>query len=161
MLVDQAPDGANPFAVNTGWQIARFAFCSAYLLTFHRRLVLDRRTWISVRHHWRTVLFLLTVVSTFQFVPFFWSTGFVDTADSTIVFESWPAGFILFVSLYTAKGRNLHTKPTTKTYSLTMCGFAGLACVVLSQTGDVGGVSRPPRHGHVRRGGTGHASLLC
>ena len=108
--------------------------CLVFLLTFYRRLLMNKDVISLVWHRLLRWGLLFAVIGNCEYLLFAWSTKFVDISVTTVVYEIWPLFLILLVErLYREEER---FRPISKaTLILLMIAFLGLCLVMVGQIG--------------------------
>ena len=148
LLVHLMAQGVNPFAFNTLYQLINIILSVTFLVatkhhvfksSAHPRLgynVVLREAFASPARS----LLVWIIVGSFNYALFIWSTAFLETAVSAIIFELWPIVLVWRMTTTTlVKGRQLQgwrTHVTKKHWYLSLLAGVGLIVVLSSQQWD-------------------------
>lgn len=142
LVIDKGLNGSNPFLFNSGLAIGKIIGVAVWLAIACPRVLFNSNVMRLIRQRAFSKAMLLGSTSHFTYALFAWSTTYVDTAVSTIVYETWPILYMtLLVRLGTqTDGRSRYNRLSIVDYSLCGLAFLGLAYVTLS-TSSIQGAS--------------------
>ncbi len=132
--------GANavdsPFYFSAFWRLGTGAGCLLILYLFFRQLFCSRdvhRLVINRTFHWMLVFM---VAQGLEYALFAWATDFIDAAAATVLFYTWPIGFVIIMALaYRREGR--YRKNIPSVVSFMALAFLGVAFIVISEGSDL------------------------
>lgn len=113
-----------------------------FLVLRNRRELADMRLLTAVRSKLLDWSIMLGVINCFDWAFLAWSTQFVDTAVSAIVYQMWPVLFVIFIARFdkaSGEGEKYRTL-SVELFILMVFAFLGLAFVVLAPSGSVAGL---------------------
>ena len=133
LVIDKGLNGSNPLLFNAGLAVGKIIGVSVWLAIACPRVIFNSDVLYLIRKRTFSKAMVLGSTSHFTYALFAWSTTYVDTAVSTIVYETWP---ILYMTLLIrlgsqTDGESRYRRLSVVDYSLCGLAFLGLAYVTL------------------------------
>ena len=126
--------GDEPFLFSVGWRVGVTAGYLAFLVTWYRRLVTDRRIMGIVLRRVVSWSIVWVAVSNFEIVLYAVSTRFIDISVAAVLFELGPVVEIIFMDrILRTTGVYRALRPSTLVM-IAFC-FVGVAFLVAGQHG--------------------------
>lgn len=172
LIIDQALGDHSPFLFNAGIALGNVIGLTVFLLLFYRRLILDRSTITTILHRslsWGSIWrrppnisseqtyelrrqqrfiwsMILGATSQLAYACFGWSTQFVDSTITTILFGTGPIfGILLMARIIKNPDKTYRYYAITKeTLVILTFAFIGLAFLIAGTTGTSKTISLDP-----------------
>lgn len=134
LVIERGGGGQTPFLFNAGMNAGVALGCLIFIAILYRRLVFNTASLLVIARRAMDVKLALSVVATFNFALFAWSTRLVDVSVSAILFETWPILLILLMTRLFPGGAR-YREPAPEMLLLLVLSLAGFAFVVVGQAG--------------------------
>ena len=133
LVIDKGLNGSNPFLFNAGLAVGKIIGVLLWIAVACPSVIFNRNVLDLVRHRILSKAMLLGSTSHFMYALFAWSTIYVDTAVSTIVYETWPILYMALLIRLSARGTGPSRYRKLSIFDYSLCGlaFLGLAYVTL------------------------------
>ena len=159
LVIDKGLDGTNPLLFNAGLSVGKIIGVTAWIAVTCRAAIFNRDVFRLIRARTFSKAMLLGSTSHFTYALFAWSTTFVDTAVSTIVYETWPVLYMVGLTrlMSHSDGQPRYRKLLVGDYALCAVAFIGLAFVTVGTSS----IENNPAGSHVGYQTLGVALSLC
>lgn len=134
LVIERGGGGQTPFLFNAGMNAGVALGCLVFIVILYRRLVFNPAILLEVARRAKDVNLALSVVATFNFALFAWSTRLIDVSVAAILFETWPILLILLMTRLFPGGAR-YREPAPEMLFLLVLSLAGFAFVVVGQAG--------------------------
>ncbi len=134
LVIERGGGGQTPFLFNAGMNAGVALGCLVFISILYRRLVFNPASLLVIARRAVDVKLALSVVATFNFALFAWSTRLIDVSVAAILFETWPILLILLMTRLFPGGAR-YREPAPEMLLLLVLSLAGFAFVVVGQAG--------------------------
>ena len=134
LVIERGGGGQAPFLFNAGMNAGVALGCLTFIAILYRRLVFSPASLLVIARRALDVKLALSVVATFNFALFAWSTRLIDVSVAAILFETWPILLILLMARLFPGGAR-YREPAPEMLLLLVLSLAGFAFVVVGQAG--------------------------
>ncbi len=134
LVIERGGGGQAPFLFNAGMNAGVALGCLVFIGVLYRRLVFNSASLLVIARRAMDVKLALSVVATFNFALFAWSTRLIDVSVAAILFETWPILLILLMTRLFPGGTR-YREPAPEMLLLLVLSLAGFAFVVVGQAG--------------------------
>lgn len=125
---------AYPFLFTGAWRLIVCVASLSFIGIFYRRLFRSGAARAAVRKNGLNRHFALGIVSILDYALFAAASRFVDTVIVSVIFESWPLFFVLYMSwLYKGTGR--YSRNFWSRLGFMLLAFAGIGFAAASSNG--------------------------
>ena len=134
LVIERGGGGQTPFLFNAGMNAGVSVGSLVFIAILYRRLVFNPANLLVIGRRAVDVKLALSVVATFNFALFAWSTRLIDVSVAAILFETWPILLILLMARLFPGGAR-YREPAPEMLLLLVLSLAGFAFVVVGQAG--------------------------
>ena len=133
LIIDFGLAGSNPLLFNAGLAIGKVLGVGIWLVIACRQIILDQEVLRLILSRTFSKALLLGSIAHMTYALFAWSTSYVDTAVSTIIYETWPILYIFLLTklISTADNKSRYRSLSLMDYILCILAFCGLIYVIL------------------------------
>ena len=132
LVIDFGLAGSHPLLFNAGLAAGKVIGVLIWLVFAAPRLIFDKAVLQLIRTRTFSKAMLLGSASHLTYALFAWSTAYVDTAVSAILYEAWPILYIVLLTrLISTPAQPRYRNLSAMDYCLCVLAFCGLAFVIL------------------------------